>query len=70
MDDNEGANKGVKEVDSYGIKTLTERKLNVPDRMVLFDGKTTKIIRFDSTDPLTYLRLCIDLNFYTEDGMI
>lgn len=52
------------------VKTLTERKINVPDRIVLFDGKISKIIGFESCDPLIYLRLCIALNFYSEEGMI
>lgn len=55
---------------STEIKSLTERKINVPDRIVLHDGKKTKIINFESCEPLTYLKLCIDLNFCSEEGMI
>jgi hypothetical protein len=52
------------------VRSLTERKINVPDRIVLSDGKKTKIVNFESCEPLTYLRLCIDLNFCSEEGMI
>ena len=52
------------------VKTLTERKLSVPDRIVLSDGKETRSIDFKSCEPLDYLRLCISLNFCSEDGVI
>ena len=52
------------------IKTLTERKLNVPDKIVLCDGKETKAIDFKSCEALEYLKLCISLNFYSEEGII
>jgi hypothetical protein len=52
------------------VKTLTERKINVPDRIVLFDGKKTKVINFESCEPLDYLKLCVSLNFYKEEGVV
>ena len=52
------------------IKTLSERKLNIPDKIVLFDGIETKMIHFSSCNPLDYLKLCIELNFYSEEGIV
>jgi hypothetical protein len=52
------------------VLTLTERKLVIPDRIILFDGKETRTVEFKSCETLDYLKLCVSLNFYSEEGTI
>jgi hypothetical protein len=52
------------------VRTLTERKLNVPDRIIVFDGTESRAVEFKSCETLEYLKLCVSLNFYSEEGTI
>jgi len=51
-------------------KSMTQRTINVPDQIVLSDGTTTKTIDFKTCEAFEYLRLCISLRFYNEEGVI
>jgi hypothetical protein len=49
---------------------LSGRKLVVPDKIILSDGKTTKTVEFKDCEAIEYLKLCIGLHFCKEDGII
>lgn len=53
-----------------GINSLTERIVQVPDKIILSDGKETRSISFESCEPLEYLKLCVSMKFYSEKGVV
>ena len=50
---------------------IYDRKVVVPERIIITDGTDLKkVVEFKNTDGLEYLKLCISMKFYNEDGMI
>lgn len=48
----------------------TERKINVPDKITISDGTSKKTITFDTCEALEYLKLCVSLHLWNEEGVI
>lgn len=49
---------------------MSERIINVPDRIIIRSETKISTIKMEDMPIAEYLKICISMNFYNEEGVI